>query len=624
MLSLVARSADSRSSAHLDAALDSHPVCDVITVDSEAEFGSLIRLCADYAQHVARHLAIDDPEHAPVPEVLRAFAPALVAIVESNYFDLDYRSEFSATHETSFSVRDPSAKRIHFFGSCDDAECNDELDSLHMRDVAVKLANHYRGYVVIRPQRPGAVGRSIITPEGSHDFLARPATLSAHIRTAVPEHVTLFGVPLCARGIPFMEQDGHLLRCVHVSVWMCHYTATLRGIAPRRATAQFHLAEDETGAYGRQYPSEGLSAPTLSRVLRKLDLPPEIVDDADLVQHRDLEWYDRQELWDSVSQIEEGSDDWKRLWIAENLTATICRYLNSGFSCILSRDDLEHTQVVCGYVREEDVNKEKVDLPTLSSGQALHSDVVALLVADDQRGPFEIVEVAELVDLIMNEDPTPAWTSLAVITPLPRGLWLSGNKAERRGAQILAECARRRLESLDAWTKMLQLTSDEIQAHRKVLTQLVAWTTVPEGGNLAIRCYAAAGSDFKRGFAHRVDDGPAARVSGYTPLPKYVWVVEAMDREERSKEAPMVRATVVLDGSEVSDDDTAIDNLRTLLVHIPGQISTIRKPVFDDDHWRPTTLKPYYSGRWHHDRDWLLSAESTAARWKGASAPLGR
>src|SRR5690606_16205992 len=84
------------------------------------------------------------------------------------------------------------------------------------------------------------------------------------VRTRVRETVQILGVNFEAYGVPFMEQDGRLLRCAHVSAWICHYTATLRGYVARRTTGQFHAAGAVNGTVGRSFPSNGLNVVLLS------------------------------------------------------------------------------------------------------------------------------------------------------------------------------------------------------------------------------------------------------------------------------------------------------------------------------------------------------------------------
>lgn len=581
------------------------PVCDDITLEQERSAGILLALCDDFANCLIDRLYIPDPEDlGPARTLFRAFTGvASIAIVELRYFDLDYRSEFSATHETLFQTRAPGVERVHFFGGS-------VAEPAHLRDTAEINRESYCGYVIIRPQVPGTIGRSIVTPHGDAEFLADPEGLHRHVRIAVQEHVDLFGVPLTATGVPFMEQDQALLRCAHISAWICHYSAVLRGIVPRRATAQFHAAEASAGGfgrYGRPYPSGGLATQTISEVLGHLDLPAEVIESDVLERHRAVSWFDRKALVEQVrgnvaEDDEEGLTTLARTWIHENLTATVCRYLNSGIPVVLAREEERHTQVVVGYLRQEDLAGEAAADP-----EALHSDVVEFLVNDDQCGPYIRVPVNELVDEILYAEVLLA----SVIVPLPRGLWLSGGVAESAGARILAEAVSGRVPKDTAVESPLHQLHEDLLSDEDVL---------------AVRSFATTGSDFKQGFATRVHDDAAARLVGLTRLPKYVWVVEMIDRRLRKHLQPAVRGTVVLDASQVVDDLSGLASVAPLIVHIPGQVFTVDQDdedgvVYDDAFWLPTGSEPYETGRWHHDKPWLMAPERVAARAKTATTP---
>jgi len=232
-----------------------------------------------------------------------------------------------------------------------------------------------------------------------------------------------------------------------------------------------------------------------------------------------------------------------------------------------------------------------------------------LLVQDDRRGPYREVWVHKLVEEVESE------SSLAVVIPLPAGLWLSGSAAEFNGADILARACRSRLEDLASWSSG-RIPDAAVGAHRSALQHMVDNTRGDRSGDLAIRTYAATGRDFKHGFVERVPDSRAARVVAYTSLPKYVWVVEAVDRRVRPKSNRQVVATVVLDASAVSDGSR--EGLTPLIVYVPGQIARVTPDPYSDENWEPTPLAPYMSGRWTHAKPWLLSPGVVAARAKGA------
>jgi hypothetical protein len=605
-------------------------MCDDVTLAQERAHGRLFRLCTDFPAHLLALTDLEDVRQTLLAtEVLSAFGSATAAVFELDYFDTDYRSEFSATHETTFAVRNPGTTRLHLFDGEDEHGCrpqpgtpDDSLLAIARSAVTIAADGataepghqqpqgpEYLGYVVLRPQAPGTIGRSIVPPRARREELSDPSTLGKRVRTGISEEVELFGVRLTARGVPFMEQDGQLLRCVHAAAWMAHYTATLRGIVARRRTADIHRAEDDRFSMGRRFPSPGLTDESLSRVLGRIGLPAEFIDRDVLEHQRPARWFDRRQVW------QHADDD--KFWIGENLTATICRYLNSGLPVILARNDLRHAQVVCGYVRHEDLDESRT---TPSDG----SRVSRLVVHDDQDGPYRFESVASLVDTLASDTPE----RLTLLAPLPAGLWLSGEVAELFAAEIFEEHVKKRHRDLDHWATEHALEASEIEARRTQLKALVDAVrntddrATEEGeSSLAIRSAALTGTDFKQGFIRLVGDKAAAEVAGFAKLPKYVWAVEILDRALRRTQEPSEPAiigTIVVDASTVVKRQSEIPAVSALLVHLPGQIST--GPDFDDrSSWMPVGVQARFSCRWHHERDWLLEPKAIAARSKLAT-----
>ena len=574
-------------------------MCRDLTREGDEPYGTLLRVCGDFARHLlGDYVSVDEVRDSELSEaVLCAFGEGVTeVVVEKDYFDLDYRSEFSATHETTFAARNPSTARIHVFagrGIPGSEPCG-------LYDYVDQHVSSYLGYVVVRPQQPGSVGRSMIAPRRVLDSMKDPSTFHARVRTAVTEIVTLFGIQLSATAVPFIEQDEQLLRCVHAAAWMCHYSAVLRGLVPRRPTAAIHQAEDKSYALGRPYPSSGMTDIALSRVLTNVDLAAEFVVDDILLEGRPPQWYDRKGLWTVQEDDEE-------TWAVENLTATVCRYLNSGLPTILAENDEEHAQVVCGYLRANHIKG-----PSGSALNPQQSDVVALIVHDDQVGPYLEVPVSELAEKLSTA------RDLTLLIPLPHGLWLDGGQAERIGASLFSSEVKSRYGKLDPWLDAL----DDLEDGDKVLVRegmeraysgVSVDTSVPNSeAILAVRSYALSGSDFKRGFAEVKPD--CREIAGLVRLPKYVWVVEVHDRDLRGQQgSPAAIGTVVLDASAVVKRPSEWRSVEALLINVPGQIR-----VSGENTWRHVSPKPRYSCRWHHDRAWLISTDAVSARAKGA------
>jgi hypothetical protein len=307
-----------------------------------------------------------------------------------------------------------------------------------------------------------------------------------------------------------------------------------------------------------------------------------------------------------------------RLWYTENLAASVSRYLNSGNPCILAREEgpdegpeSGHAQVICGYLTREDVIEEE-----LPSGDEEFSRIVAFIVSDDQKGPLETVWLRDLVDELLDD-----YSNLTLLVPLPRGLWLSGRAAESQGAALFENVVRERSRRLHGWLNGIGRLEQKA-AHAQILGRVRKEISSGPAGKFAVRSYATFGSDFKRSFIERLHDVTAARVVGYTPLPKYVWVIEVVDRELRERQPASVRGTIVLDGSAVSAGQGPKTSI-PLLAHIPGQISRVVAPnSYRNAAWLPTSLEPYETGRSATDRDYRSSESKIIPRFKGAVVSL--
>lgn len=622
----------------------------------------LVALCDKFADHLLTTKFLpktadwDVSPNPVVTSVLRAFVGSKTAVFEPAYFDLDYRSEFSATLETVSKPRLPETIRLHFF--------SDEVAQVDLLTAVEALKPSYRGYTIIRPQVPGTLGRSVISPpSGLPDYLKyghklrSEVPLSERVRVGVRDPVHVFGVPLIATGVPFIEQDGHLLRCAHASAWICHYTAVLRGLVPRRSTATFHKVDRLDLVTGRHYPSIGLTDLQTSYVLSQLDLPPGEVVPSSVSSPKEMPgWYQRTAYWEAWRNRDREPTFDSSVWTTEQLTSNVCRYLNSGFPVILawfyepSAENIEqdypdpthqtnHTEVIIGYIRDGDLDavdpaadaspgrgrhaspqgpdaEESQNEAVENTVQEARTDVTAFLTTCDQTGPYKLIYVDDVITQL-NEG------AATVSVPLPRGLWLSGEIAERAAGEIFATLAQKLYALLPAWKEHWadRLEATAVASQDELLRTIVEICQDPYAYNgerpFALRTYAVSGTDFKLGFLDRLKPSHAVKsLVGLLRLPRFVWVAELLDADRRkNRDFNKVIATVVIDAS--SADYTSVESL---LCHLPGAVVDLRRNVDNVRYWLPVPRIYYPSGRWHHHKDWGTSGEATFARMKGAAS----
>lgn len=441
-------------------------------------------------------------------EVVRANR-AQTILVETRYIDSDYRSEYAALYAGAFEHFEDSTRRLHFFST---AISEDEVWRL-----SEPQTESYLGYIVIRPQLRGIVGRTMLRP---------PLLMREAVRTAVSENVHLFGQKLTVRAVPFVQQDARLGSCAHAAAWMCHYSAYRgdRGVS-RKTIAEFSGAVNPGLGVGRTLPSTGLTLHQMSDVLTGFGLAPvhyEVVKLGD--DDRPDEWHGR------------------HTGVPGALARTCCRYLNSGLPLLIvlrQHGAGLHAIACCGYERSDD-----------------YPAGVRFIANDDRRGPYLWV-TDPLNDLDPVTNATYTWEQ--ILAPVPRKLWLSGEAAERKGCSQILNAAR-----AVATANKDRPSEQQVQRPDLILALF-------EEDELSVRTYASDSSRFKERMRKATTDPAVLREISLVRLPRYVWVVEMIDRRRRREPNLCVLGAIVMDAT--SDD---LDP-RVLITYLPG-ILAIPKP----------------------------------------------
>lgn len=394
------------------------------------------------------------------------------------------------------------------------ASVPDTAQRIHFFRLALDPANlwhlppdpGYLGYMIVRPSTLGRVGRSMLKP---------PPGLESAIRTAVSEEVTFFGQKLNVSGVPFVQQDTQLGRCAHAAAWVCHYSAFRRGDVARRPIADFSLFADPSLGYGRQLPSEGLTVQQLLELLRYFDLPAAFYSVRQLPPGQLVPWAPP----DPKPPKARRPDD-PRLhpgrW-DHRIIAICCRYLNSGYPVLIGTED--HAFVICGYRRVK---------------RASQPDWIEFFRNDDQGGPY--IQIGD----VFSDTYTP-WEY--IIVPLPARLLLPPEPVERVGGLLMQRLA---------------------SAASKFLPEAADLTTAISKGTLALKTYAVRANDFKAGLITRNLDSSLVREYRLARFSRYIWVVEAVDRDLRTAGSPAVIGEAIFDPTSSERDPNV------LALHIPG------------------------------------------------------
>lgn len=391
----------------------------------------------------------------------------------------------------------------------------------------------YIGYVVVRPASTGLVSRALLPP---------PPDLEAAVRTSVTEAVNFFGQPLLARGVPFAQQDAQLGACAHAAAWMCHFTAVLRGDTARRTKAEFALKADASLHPNRALPSCGLTVAQLSQLFRTFELPAMYYLVGDLPSPR-LPWQPADPA-PPAPGMPAGSWD-------HRIVAVACRHLNSGYPLLVGT--IDHAFVLCGYRRAGPPQPGWIEF----------------VRHDDQAGPYLVVhDVLNDVDQRSGKSYGP-WRTMHV--PVPDKLWLAPEAAELKGGQFLLNASNR-----IAGAAMGPLPFTPLQ-------------DLIDARHLALRTYAIRSNDFKLGLSSRGLPESVRREYQLARLPRFVWVVEAVDRRLRQAGQPCVVGEAVLDATSPDREPQEI------ALHVHGVMwlqqtdGNVRFPITGDP-------QPYTSG----------------------------
>ena len=333
-------------------------------------------------------------------------------VVELNYIDLDYRSEYSAFWSRLFADKPTLIPRVHFF--------SERLGADHLH--AIPDPSSYLGYTVLRPTEMGPVGRTLLAP---------PPWASDAKLTTVREEPTLFGNPLPLEGIPFYQQDGQLMRCAHVVAWIAQYAASAFAKVPRVPSAHIALLPPSVASRYRPLPASGLTMEQLQYLLTSLDLPALFYEVGDLapVPGRDKYFSGQTKGVGPPPRYRRGA----RSDYRERIFRVACKYLNSGLPVIVLTAN-QHAFTLVGWERQPNGN-------------------VRLFACDDQLGPFKEVDPLE-------PGHCGAWESLMV--PAPKKVLLAGEAAERRTLDMLAAFAQR---SQDPDEKVLADLVKQVRPH---------------------------------------------------------------------------------------------------------------------------------------------------------------
>lgn len=472
---------------------------------------------------------------------------AKYAIIEDPYIDKDYSADYLNFYAAAFKEHARHTRRVHLFA---DPQAGGLMSRpLHEQQAALQAAG-YLGFVVLRPIRLGPIGRTVLKfPDLGPALIVRPAA-----RADFKAH--LLGSALKIEGAaPFIQQDERLGSCAQASIWMA-----ARPVHERHRRTSWHsVAEITTFA----------TTPTDAELSRSLPAGSGGLDPIHII--RALRGMGHQPLFDYFlpeSRLcpENGKDDEEAQLLRPvpgRGAATITRYLDSGLPVVVALADLGqavgHAITAVGFVEDRGA--------TCREAVGYDAFVRALLVHDDQRGPYRLMpitqdDVAHLPAdrLLVDGDKVLTVEEMAthMFVPLSPRVFLRADAADTVVRDYLKYYVE--IAGPGMLDKVAALAPDGVAT-------VEAFYELVRAGRLILRTYLTSAARYRHHLAHTDLAEEIKREFIAWRLPHFVWVTEFLTPDAAAPEdggARQVIGHAVVNATSSTDVSSDI-----LLVHMP-------------------------------------------------------
>jgi hypothetical protein len=496
----------------------------------------------EYLEQISGPISLDKRHVLThVVEYVRDVLKCKRVIVEKEYIDVDYASEYAVLYSRCFKKFGNICNRLHFFAR--DVTLED------LRNGAVEEQTYgYRGYCVLTPLVCGTVGRTVLSPWPLDEEMATRHQMAKFCVGDFRAHV--YGRTLLVSGAPFIEQDSMVMACAQASVWMAAFL--MHGKYGQYGISR-HLPGDITEAagrylpwWGRTLPSEGLLVSHMVNALANMGYSPV------LRLRQAVGWTDPLSL--------------------------IQKYIDSNIPVIATLSRPSHAVTVIGYVTCKDRRGVPGEEPSF-----LYSDrwISALIVNDDQCGPYRIMPTSnafyEMFKHLPKKNllPVANWWATSefidgLIIPLPREVNIQASHI----GPILEE-----LFSIVPPARPLQLLIKCQREKPNPYIRSFLGCLLRQGSErIVARCYLTRAVHYLNSIEGRMS---RAAVELYQTFdwPQYLWVAELIRSSEFDSKDPTEREVI----GEVIFDSTGNRYAPShLCIHFPG-IVIRRNPHTEQD-----------------------------------------
>lgn len=196
-------------------------------------------------------------------------------VIEPNYFDRDYLSEFAAFYATSSAGHRNICERVHYFS----------IDVTHAMFVSALsgdetvrnlLQDAYLGHVVIRPIIGAPIGRTVLRTYPDEQGLRERTPRVMEASRTYRAHIA--GLTLTVEGLAWQQQDEAVGSCATVALWsMLHSSAFDEHHAIPTTAAITALGHSSAPTGLRTYPDSGLQLQQVLGVIKGQGLAPLLI-----------------------------------------------------------------------------------------------------------------------------------------------------------------------------------------------------------------------------------------------------------------------------------------------------------------------------------------------------------
>lgn len=489
-------------------------------------------------------------------------------VVEQPYTDQDYSADYGSFYAGAFKDHPRSTKRVHLF-------TRDVSDILQLpfeeQQAAFEDSKAYLGFVVIRPIAQGPIGRTALPfPKMNGGLTVRPAA-----RAGFEAH--LLGVKLkteqCA---PFIQQDTRVGACAQAAIWMASRTVFAR----HKRTSWHSVAEitrlattptDAQLSQALPAGSAGLNPAHIIRALNGMGHQPlfdifgpeaeEQTPSPQTAQPDAAAASPQAAPNDDAPPSPEAKTDLATKPSPPTASPSALRYLDSGLPVILGLGDVQHAVTAVGYVETTGA--------ACRSGDTFDAFVRALVIHDDQRGPYrllpleaadaEVLPAARLMRNTKSELLTVAGSVSHMFVPLPTRVFLSADDADVVARDYLSRAA----DLL--WPLLMPQLKAELG--EAAAAEVQTFAELIRTGRIIRRTYLTSAGRYRHHLARSGMAPDTLQEILIRTLPHFIWVTELMRPSEKQIEDAGPRK--ILGHMVVNATSSTDPDLDLLLVHAP-------------------------------------------------------